>query len=1627
MLVSKKKIKNNKITLLLGLRLPGMRITLSTLKIYVRDELSDKFFQNEKNIKDLYPDEENEEFFKFFNLYRNRIKNNQKNMETEINKNEIFQNLIDFGKEFQEDYRQFFEWVLDDYYLLFLSGILQDIKNSFNDLEDYKNILKKMVYLRFSFGKDDKEIEVDPIKLLAMKIVWLEANREYISILLNIYQKISIHEKNLFYKIDKIIDNKEIKYEISERVPAHTEEFNSPFFYIMEAILKIITTDIDLYTNLDDQDYYDFINSLKGIAQDALRIVRELVIFSKEVFTIQQFLDIENKLYLANKSNKENILKVLEILSEHSKCTNEIISNGNKYKGICDNIQKLNEFLKENLGNTDNYIKLILYIFVEETKKVNNDQYYKQLVEIILSNPNLVSKSYPFMNALLRNSIYIEPELILDNLENIKNNDNLYIESICKADNDCLNEILLSIYENQFNIYFESIQKLTPESLEKNFPKYFEYKKIHDKVNPTCILFDISLELFKSCANFLEGVYNSRKEKKDEKINNEKLCILYCISYIKMYLNKCIYFNHTINKEFFDFDKIHEAIEGNAKNNNFRKVMEIYAFKIFFYLLNNNYHEFSNYHYPNHQIKFFEQFKERFAEKKQAMLSYYLLPNGDENKKYQQELDKFESYKSNDFNNSVKEFKEFIEKHGIDIFYCVSSNIIVSNLALKNYVENSNKYSKYSSFAKNLFDNQLKIPEITKKLFLLYSNDGEFNKKMKTKLINDEGLTEINSNTFEILLYSLRFCLQTTNCQNPNGFLYSQIINKDCEKKLSENCIPGNNVLDDIFVNNYSLVEKHLNTQPSNLGAYICSCGVYYDISPCGFPYEISKCPNCNEDTGGRLERGIKNRKKKVRHVMVQRKGHLRIFKDLAQKKIEFAKYEDNDQDIPNMLLEEYKKEIDTKIENSKFGISKVTKLMFENTHQQVRKLSQIGFRLLNFILYSHLFYANCLGFISNENMKKYVCDGMTCIKMIEINWNLLKDALQSKSIQIIQIFMNLIFNKLSEKLKNCKEIKTSQEREQFEDEIEKLLEEVIKEYEAYSKKYIILNQEALQLDKHNMKSLMLENNDIKGYDEENYPFYKFFLMTTYPSKESFINELKKVIQYETKYPLLTSYINDDIEQINIMKNLPDFNEFINFMIDYYSYKISRQEASEKKLKEEDIYKNNQFKFKDKFNKFKNIWKKLKPFATKYSCRDEMPPIDLDENQTLSHFLNDNGEICKGMYIAAAYQFFIESQNNFLNKLIEPLKHNGILHYFVKNIEKTIDVQNAKKNEALNFDTANKEFMEMIYDNCKRNIFREDNSINYMNYKQYIYDFDSIEKNLGDLILPGKVKFNDHEKLKFVTYCFEGFRGNKTSVLSDFSGKYMQKPLSLEARQNIYNNIKDKLENQNKDLTKILSSMQLLIYYLTQERKESTDEIKTIIDELPDYVDLSKECIDFLEKLKLKVEEIEGLYSYIELLCFKPIINNLREHYKKKIEDKTAENILKLFDEKKITSFNKIDLASACRKLISRYLVGTRDDTDYSENNNLELYLDREEVWGEKWINNEKNIKNDLEILRKEKLILGQSYELYNLLGGDEMKVLENINVKKEDEKEEEAKDNKIDDAEEKKIVKKPPKRRIKF
>jgi hypothetical protein len=75
-------------------------------------------------------------------------------------------------------------------------------------------------------------------------------------------------------------------------------------------------------------------------------------------------------------------------------------------------------------------------------------------------------------------------------------------------------------------------------------------------------------------------------------------------------------------------------------------------------------------------------------------------------------------------------------------------------------------------------------------------------------------------------------------------------------------------------------------------------------------------------------------------------------------------------------------------------------------------------------------------------------------------------------------------------------------------------------------------------------------------YSEKDYPMFKYFLLTKYKTKEDLLNHMEK----KEKYPLLNQILLDNYE-INKMKNLPSFNEFTNYMVENYSFRISRDDA----------------------------------------------------------------------------------------------------------------------------------------------------------------------------------------------------------------------------------------------------------------------------------------------------------------------------------------------------------------------------------------------------------------------------------------------------------------------------------
>ena len=87
----------------------------------------------------------------------------------------------------------------------------------------------------------------------------------------------------------------------------------------------------------------------------------------------------------------------------------------------------------------------------------------------------------------------------------------------------------------------------------------------------------------------------------------------------------------------------------------------------------------------------------------------------------------------------------------------------------------------------------------------------------------------------------------------------------------------------------------------------------------------------------------------------------------------------------------------------------------FLKDNKIIRNLSQISYRLLSYILYSHLFFARLLTY--SDKLDKYKPKDMSWGETLNKSFILLKNELLKKGIDSIEIFMNYIFKDLFTKL----------------------------------------------------------------------------------------------------------------------------------------------------------------------------------------------------------------------------------------------------------------------------------------------------------------------------------------------------------------------------------------------------------------------------------------------------------------------------------------------------------------------------------------------------------------------------------------------------------------------------------
>jgi len=1055
--------------------------------------------------------------------------------------------------------------------------------------------------------------------------------------------------------------------------------------------------------------------------------------------------------------------------------------------------------------------------------------------------------------------------------------------------------MLINCFEFHINLYFKEIEK------REDFKKYLIKEEGDDYYE---------YEPFQIFSDSIDKLDNKN-------IENFSICKLYLISFIKMYLNIVSYYFITSGKQY-DLTRIILKVK-YINNDQLRIVIKYYFFKLLFNY-SNNYENFIQI-YILEEIIELDEFKFNNYGDKDEILIYHFYPSN-----IKEDLKKYNKFAQilKESQPNYESFQFIKEKYGIDILIILIFNKIISHLDYNNIDGDKLKIFSKFHFERYLNDNIIK-------LLSLYSDKGKFNEKIKPKLLEDG---EINQNLFIILLYGFRYCVQSLNENN----LYSNFFNKNCSSLIKKYYIPGNHNQDDLHLYTLFDIEEHFNEYPSDKGCYICSCGYYYSIDPCGFPTkdQFSNCPKCKKVIGYK----ISNNPNKLEFCIEYRQGHYRIFKNEEDKKYEMEKYNINDDMVPNISYNDYIKDIIKPIlENEKPGLNIIKKNQFLLTPKKIRNLSKIGYRLLNFIIYCHLFFSNSLEFITDEELtNNFLVKDMTCLEIIEKNWYLLKEALYEKSINSIEIFMNLIFQDLFKLFNENKTFETLEERNDFESNVEKIINKSLKNYNTYKEIYLNENLKDLELDSENIKVIVNEMLEPQKYTEK-YPLYKYFMFTKYPDINDFINKKKEIGDeiFRYKYPLTFQYLSEEYNKAKI-KNLIDINEFCNYMIDSYSFKISRETANETCINDEIKY---DFP-EDQLDKFLKAWENIYIDIQNFKG-DEVYISKLSKNDKLIKFLNDD----KDKNILSAYQYFINYQNSFLLPIYNVISLNGILHFYAHTLKNRIPIQKAKSNNILSFDNVN--FDTIIYKYSKRNILKDNEKIGYFNYNSFIYDFNSIEKELGELILQGKLLF-DENKLRYTFFLFEG----NTDIFRNFCEIYKQIELNEEQKEELkefFGYI-----NEIDEIKEILSFFKSFIYYLNNDKYKEDYSIKIILNNEEYFKKEGIIKVFFNEYPNSKINKLLNIFLYLENLFFNKIKENIEksnyftEYLDDDIDIWCLKNIIK-----------KIDLSSALRRYISRYLI----DENYASNNlnkKLSLELNRYELWNE----NETKFNEIKNILSKE-------------------------------------------------------------
>ena len=569
------------------------------------------------------------------------------------------------------------------------------------------------------------------------------------------------------------------------------------------------------------------------------------------------------------------------------------------------------------------------------------------------------------------------------------------------------------------------------------------------------------------------------------------------------------------------------------KPSNFKKVIKIYILKILNLIIIKNYKDFLNLIEEKHLFYNDFDFKEKFP----CSLNYLFLQNNNfelyKNMRKKYSLCKMQMFRTNkDFVESIKNCDDLV------IFYDLLINEEISSVS-SNY--NAEFYNKLSHFILDIL-NKIKISVKTFSILSLFYDINSFKIKV-LPLIKKMPMID-----YEILIYSHKLAF-ISSMSTPQS-IYSKQFSSNIINDIKNIYIPGGEPNDSLKIESGEQIKKYFEKGKGE-AVYMCSCNYFYTVGNCGLPMETFPCKNCGNLIGGK------------NHKMVERPGHVQIINDNEANKGN-CKY------LKQLLNEvEYERQKQFK------GFYKV-KYEFFIKNKKVRNISNITYRILSFIFYSCIYWSEKLDIINRDSIKTfYFINGNEqnndILFILKQNWKILVEELIKREVNNIQCFLNMIIPELSKIIIENEQIMNEpSQRDEFEILCEQIIENSILNYKQYYEIYNKNNKEILKIQDITIKSILQETSDIKNLDENNFPLINYFYASNYPNYQHFLEQFNMIPNHLQQYPVITNYLKClQDESILFLENFNLINPFVNYVLDKYSNKISRDEAKKILIKNE--------------------------------------------------------------------------------------------------------------------------------------------------------------------------------------------------------------------------------------------------------------------------------------------------------------------------------------------------------------------------------------------------------------------------------------------------------------------------